>query len=59
MLIERPRVKGSPIMRIRLAAMIAAAIVLLPVTTASASTGPSQPDKKCPESMSFILDHCD
>lgn len=46
-------------MRIRLAAMITAAVVLLPVTTASALSSPSQPAKKCPESMNFILDHCD
>ena len=46
-------------MRIRLAAMITAAVVLLPVTTASSLSSPSQPDKKCPESMNFILDHCD
>lgn len=47
-------------MRIRLAAMLAAAIVLLPAATASATLSSSpQPAKKCPESMNFILDHCD
>lgn len=47
-------------MRIRLAAMITAAIVLLPVAAASADvSSPAQPDKKCPSAMNFIFDHCD
>ena len=47
-------------MRIRLAAMMTAAMLLLPVATASAKpSSPPQPEKKCPSSMSFILDHCD
>jgi hypothetical protein len=47
-------------MRIRLAALLTAAIVLLPVATASANPSSSpQPAKKCPESMTFIFDHCD
>jgi hypothetical protein len=47
-------------MRIRLAALITAAIVLLPAAAASANvSSPPQPDKKCPSSMSFIFDHCD
>ena len=46
-------------MRIRLAAMMTAAMLLLPVATASAKmSSPPQAEKKCP-SMSFILDHCD
>ena len=46
-------------MRIRLAAMLTAAIMLLPVAGASANvSSPSRPAKKCPE-MTFILDHCD
>jgi hypothetical protein len=58
-LTERPRAKGPP-MRIRLAALLTAAIVLLPVATASANPSSSpQPAKKCPESMTFIFDHCD
>ena len=58
-LAERPRAKGPP-MRIRLAAVLTAAIVLLPVATASANPSSSpQPAKKCPEAMNFILDHCD
>jgi hypothetical protein len=47
-------------MRIRFATMISAAIVLLPVVTASATLSAApQPDKKCPSSMTFIFDHCD
>ena len=47
-------------MRIRLTAMMAAAMLLLPVATASASlSSPPQPDKNCPLSMSFIFNHCD
>jgi hypothetical protein len=47
-------------MRIRLASMMTAAMLLLPVTTASANlSSPPQPDKKCPSSMSFIFNHCD
>lgn len=47
-------------MRIRLAAMLTAAVVLLPVASASADPSSSpQPAKKCPEAMNFILDHCD
>jgi len=47
-------------MRIRLAAVMTAAMLLLPVTTASASLSSSpQPDKKCPSTMNFIFDHCD
>lgn len=47
-------------MRIRLAAMLTAAIVLVPVANASANlSSASQPAKKCPEAMNFILDHCD
>ena len=47
-------------MRIRLAAMMTAAMLLLPVATASAKVASSpQPEKKCPSSMNFILDHCD
>ena len=47
-------------MRIRLAAMLTAAIVLLPVATASAdlSSAP-QPAKKCRGERNFLLDHCD
>ena len=46
-------------MRIRLAAMMTAAMLLLPVATASAQlSSPPQPEKNCP-SMSFILNHCD
>jgi hypothetical protein len=45
--------------RIRFAAMLTAAIVLVPVTTASALSSSPQPAKKCPEAMNFILDHCD
>jgi hypothetical protein len=47
-------------MRIRLTAMLIAAIVLLPVATAGANLSSSpQPAKKCPEAMNFILDHCE
>ena len=47
-------------MRIRLAAMMTAAMLLLPIASANASlASPPQPEKKCPSSMSFILDHCD
>jgi hypothetical protein len=47
-------------MRVRLAAMMTAAMLLLPVATASANPSPSpQPEKKCPSSLSFILNHCD
>jgi hypothetical protein len=46
-------------MRIRLATVITAALVLLPVTTAAALSAPAPLEKKCPESMSFILDHCE
>ena len=48
-------------MRIRLAAMLTAAMLLLPAATASAglSSASPQPEKKCPSSMTFILDHCD
>ena len=47
-------------MRIRLATMLTAAIVLLPVATANANPASSpQPAKKCPEAMNFIFDHCD
>jgi hypothetical protein len=46
-------------MRIRLAAMLTAAILVLPATAAGASvSSPSQPEKKCPE-LNLILDHCD
>jgi hypothetical protein len=46
-------------MRVRLAAMMTAAMLLLPVASASASYSKSpQPEKKCP-SLSFILHHCD
>jgi hypothetical protein len=46
-------------MRIRLAAMLTAAIVLLPVASASANqSSPSRPEKKCPE-LNLILNHCD
>ncbi len=46
-------------MRIRFAAMLTAAMLLLPVATASAQPSSSpQPEKKCP-SISFILNHCD
>ena len=46
-------------MRIRLAATITAALLFLPVATASASLStPPQPQKKCP-SLNFILNHCD
>jgi hypothetical protein len=46
-------------MRVRLAAMMTAAMLLLPVATASANFSQSpQPEKKCP-SLSFILNHCD
>lgn len=47
-------------MRIRLAAMLTAAVLLLPVAPASADPSSSpQPAKKCPEAMNFILDHCE
>jgi hypothetical protein len=47
-------------MRIRLAAMLTAAFVLLPVATASANLSSApQPAKKCPEAMNFIFDHCE
>ena len=47
-------------MRIRLAAMLTAAMLLLPVATASATLSSSpQPEKKCPSAMNFIFDHCD
>ena len=47
-------------MRIRLAAMLTAAIVLLPAASATADiTSSPQPAKKGPEAMNFILDHCD
>jgi hypothetical protein len=46
-------------MRVRLAAMMTAAMLLLPVAAASAKVSPSpQPEKKCP-SMNFIFNHCD
>lgn len=46
-------------MRIRLAAMMTAAMLLLPVAAASANlSSPAQPEKKCPE-LNLILDHCD
>jgi len=46
-------------MRIRLAAMMTAAMLLLPVAAASARVSPSpQPEKNCP-SLNFILNHCD
>ena len=46
-------------MRIRLATMMAAAMLLLPVASAGANvSSPSQPDKKCPE-LNLVLDHCD
>lgn len=47
-------------MRIRLAAMLTAAMLLLPVATASATLSSSpQPENKCPSAMNFIFDHCD
>ena len=46
-------------MRIRLATILTAAIVFVPVATASANPSAPQPAKKCPEAMNFILDHCD
>ena len=47
-------------MRIRLAAMLTAAIVLLPAATAGANLSSApQPAKTCPEAMNVILDHCD
>ncbi len=46
-------------MRIRLAVMLTAAIVLLPLATASANPSSAPPTKKCPDAMNFILDHCD
>ena len=47
-------------MRIRLAAMMTAAMLLLPVATASAKLSSSpQPAKKCPSAMNFIFNHCD
>ena len=46
-------------MRVRLAAMMTAALLILPVAAASANVSPSpQPQKKCP-SLNFILNHCD
>ena len=45
-------------MRIRLAAMMTAAMVLLPVAAASAHVSPSPQPEKCP-SLKFILNHCD
>ncbi|HEV8625115.1 MAG TPA: hypothetical protein VG034_11715 [Acidimicrobiia bacterium] len=47
-------------MRIRFAAMMTAAMLLLPVATASAHlSSPPQPEKNCPSSLNFILNHCD
>jgi hypothetical protein len=46
-------------MRIRLAAMLTSAMLLLPVAAASAHPAASdQPQKKCP-SLNLILNHCD
>lgn len=46
-------------MRVRLAAMMTAALLILPVAAASANVSPSpQPEKQCP-SLNFILNHCD
>ena len=46
-------------MRIRLAAMLTAAALVLPVASAGAHvSSPSQPEKKCPE-LNLILNHCD
>jgi hypothetical protein len=45
-------------MRIRVAAMLTSAMLLLPVAAASAHPASDQPQKKCP-SLSFILNHCD
>ena len=45
-------------MRVRLAAMMTAALLILPVAAASANVSASpQPQKKCP-SLNFILNHC-
>jgi hypothetical protein len=47
-------------MRLRLAAIMTAAVLLLPVATATAKVSSSpQPDKKCPSAMNFIFNHCD
>jgi hypothetical protein len=47
-------------MRIRLAAMMTAAMLLLPVATASVKLSSSpQPDEKCPSAMNFIFHQCD
>jgi hypothetical protein len=46
-------------MRIRLAAVMTAAVLLLPAAAAEARPSPAQPEKKCPSAMTFILDHCD
>jgi hypothetical protein len=46
-------------MRIRLAALMTAAVLLVPVATASASPSPAQPEKKCPSAMNFIFKHCE
>jgi hypothetical protein len=47
-------------MRIRLTAIMTAAMLLLPVAAASASLStPNQPDKKCSSAMNFIFNHCD
>jgi len=45
-------------MRVRLAAMMTATLLILPVAAASANVSPPpQPLKKCP-SLNFILNHC-
>jgi len=44
-------------MRIRLVATIAAALLFLPVASASASLSSSPQPPKCP-SLNFILNHC-
>ena len=46
-------------MRIRLAAVLTAAVLVLPAAAATANvSSPSQPEKKCPE-LNLIFNHCD
>jgi len=46
-------------MHVRLAAMLTAALLLVPVASASANLSSSpQPERKCPSSLTFILHQC-
>jgi hypothetical protein len=52
-------VSKEELMRVRLATMMTAVLLLVPVAVASANVSPSpQPQKKC-ESRSLIHNHCD